>query len=142
VKSAPATPYTITAAFLRNGLFENYASVGVAFRQSSDGKLVLFGTGASGSGFDAYRLMRYTNATTYSSDYLSLRSAPHYLTFMQISDNGTNRITRISADGQHWIQIHSVTRTDHLTADQVGFFAESNNATYDIGMTLVSWKAT
>jgi len=63
---------------------------------------------------------------------------------MRIADNNTNRICSVSADGQNWIEVHSVGRTDFLTADQVGFMIRpTNSATPNIGtgVSVLSWKA-
>lgn len=143
IKSAPATPYTITAAFLDANLGKNYASCGLIFRESGSGKLntmahTVFNAGDSA----ALEIVKFTNPTLYSSPHYvtALPLTPVGLVWYRIADNGTNRIFSVSPDGVNWIQVFSVTRTDFLTADQVGFYAETTNNLYDMGMTLVSWK--
>jgi hypothetical protein len=46
----------------------------------------------------------------------------------------------VSTDGQNFKVIHTVGRTDFLTADQVGFFVNDQSNTIAAGMTLLSWK--
>jgi hypothetical protein len=60
--------------------------------------------------------------------------------FFRIADDGANRISSISTDGINFRVIHTVARTDFLTADQVGFFVNCQETTWDAGMTLLSWK--
>jgi hypothetical protein len=141
VKSAPATPYTITAAFLPRVPGVDFAGAGLLFRQSSDGKMASIGIGHSAN--VSIDVNKWTNATTFSAQYASLTTKTFYSpTFLRITDNGTNRICSWSNDGQNFLQIHSVGRTDFLTADQVGFFVNAQQATWDVAMTLLSWKET
>lgn len=141
VKTAPSPPYTITAALLVRSPGINFAGVGLCFRQSSDGKLATLGLEHNND----WQVVahKFTSATAFSANYTSLNLGTLFSPmFLQISDNNTNRIVRISTDGQHWQQIHSVTRTDFLTANQVGFYASADQATWDCGVTLLSWKET
>jgi len=139
-KAAPSTPYTITMAYLPLVYSIDYAFCGVGFRQSSDGKLQLLGPGV-GSGH-AFRNLTYSSPTSYAGSYgaylLHLNSAPVH--FLRIGDDGTYRTCSISTDGVNFLQFHSVGRTDYLTADEVFFFAESNNASWPVFMTVISWK--
>lgn len=141
VKTAPTPPYTITAAVLARAPGINFAGVGLCFRQSSDGKLATLGMEHNNDW--QVVVHKFNSATSFNSNYTSLNMGTLMSpVFFQISDNNTNRIVRISADGQHWQEIHSVTRTDFLTANQVGFYASADQATWDCGMTLLSWKET
>jgi hypothetical protein len=64
--------------------------------------------------------------------------APVY--WIRIADNGTNRIISWSVNGLHFTQVHSVSRTDFITADEVGFFiSDSADNKHDPGLTLLSW---
>ena len=142
-KAAPSTPYTITAAFLRhddpvpNGL----TWAGLCFRQSSDGKLQAVGPAPSNAANAVYWLnSKFTDENNHSANY-QLQDAKSILQsvyHLRIADDGTNRKCSLSCDGQNWLEIHSVGRTDFLTADQVGFFISAHSA--PCGMTLLSWK--
>jgi hypothetical protein len=140
VKSAPSTPYTITALVLPRFYWANSNGCGIGFRQSSDGKLALCRLFINSSNF-GLESTKYTSATALSAAYVT-RATPPGLNhiFLRISDNGTNRIVSYSMDGRNFETIHTVSRTDFLTADQVGFFVDSQNASFAASMTLASWK--
>lgn len=142
VKTAPATPYVVTAAFLMNYPAVNYPSAGLLFRDSASGKIATLSFGASAT-YYSLGVSKFTNATTFSANYAAVAWWSAFgVVWLRIADNGTNRICSYSADGQHWQALHTVGRTDFLTADQVGFYANANNATYPADMTLLSWKET
>jgi hypothetical protein len=129
VKTAPAIPYTITVHLLPRMFSKAFQSYGVCFRQSSDGKLQVFDVLNSDAGLSTplLRSTKFTSPTVFSADYTSLRVAdqPRWL---QISDDGTNRICRVSSDGVDWHVLHSVGRTDFLTANQIGFMISTENS--------------
>ncbi len=138
-KSAPSTPYTITAKVEpTTALAVQNHTYGIGFRQSSDGKLAVLMIQHS-SGTAAIFSAKYTNATTFSATYVSpnVIDIPRWL---RITDDGTDRKVYFSSDGLHYTQLHTVGRTDFLTADEICFFANSQNATYPIGITVVSWE--
>lgn len=137
VKSAPATPYTITAAFmLANGFSQR---VGIGFRESGAGTMstveVLNG--------NMLTVSNWNSATSFNGAPL-----PGFLCFiptlvwLRIQDNGTDRIYSVSTDGQNFIVIYTVTRTTFLTADQVLFMVHDTSNVYVPNMTLLSWKET
>lgn len=142
-KSAPSTPYTITAAFMVCGV-ENCMG-GIGWRQSSDGKLMV-------AQHQIYSLTAYislqklTNETTYSANYASWTAVTQYtggpVKWFKISDDGTNRKIYYGVDGQNWIPLHSIGRTDFLTGDEVIFFCSASNgaSSGDAYITLLSWK--
>ena len=144
LKTAPSTPYTITMIW--NGTMTvpgtNAVVAGLFFRQSSDGKLHTFFVGNSSAGF-GLKSSKYTDSTTFSAHYLQINAnigtGP---IFLRIADNATSRICSWSIDGQHWHVFDTQTRTDFLTADQVGFgyqvLSTSNMSTF--GMLVHSWK--
>lgn len=139
-KSAPAAPYTITAYLkflLKNSA---YALGGLCFRQSSDGKLVVLYFGY----INAARLavVTYSSPTAATAELagasLSLYSLPLDGIWMRIADDNTNRVYSFSNDGYAWWQLYSEGRTTYLTADEVGFFADSENSEI-VKTTLWSW---
>jgi hypothetical protein len=138
-KSAPATPYTITAGLLLTMVGENYVRGGLLWRESSSGKAVSLDF-TYGGGWQ-WGVTKWTNSTTYSADY---RLVPGLLMgpviWLRINDDGTNRKCSVSCDGRNFVQIHSVGRTDFITADEIGFHVNVNNANYQAAMTLLSWK--
>lgn len=139
-KSAPAAPYTITVGFIPNIIGQSYLRGGVGWRQSSDGKIIYIGVGfALSSKIEIYK---FTNATTYAgATYLSADYVPYGpIVWIQFLDDNTNRIVKISNDGINFIQIHSVGRTDFLTADEICLIADTNNSTYAGTINYLHWK--
>lgn len=136
IRTVPSTPYTITAAF--QGIVSNTVRLyGLLWHDGT--KVVDFGIGAV-SRFS----QQYTNVTTTGSTYFSIpvTDTGNSLLWLRIADDGTNRICSYSIDGKNWIQVHSVTRTDFLTATYVGFyiFASHSSQTQRSGALLLSWK--
>lgn len=139
VRTAPSAPYTITALFLPQILNEASHTYGLLFRESGTGEiatLMIQGQGTYLSMFSA----KYDSPTVFNASYTSV-NVPSQLMWMRIADDNTNRIVSYSMDGQNFIPLHSVTRTDFLTADQVGFFVSSQNASWDAAANLISWVA-
>lgn len=142
-KAAPSTPYTITAAFLAPRISIDFTSCGIGWRQSSDGKLVLARTIYIASlGGWVINVLKASDPTTDVASYVSALFAPPALVWLRIVDNGTNRIVSYSVDGVNFVTIHTVGRTDYLTADEVLFCVCTRNASYPMAMTLLSWKET
>lgn len=137
-KAAPSTPYTITIAFLPLAYNVNFQTMGVAFRQSSDGKLHTFTLEHSSTAINLVS-QKWNSATSFNANYTSSVYLRSGLIFMRIADNGTNRICSYSGDGQNWISFHSIGRTDFLTADEVGFFGSESGGVRAMGMTLLHW---
>jgi len=140
-KAAPATPYVVTALLWPLLMNTNYGSVGLCFIQSSDSKVQILSTSEAGP----IQVSKYSNTSTFSASYGAY--TPNILSnsrglWFRIADDGTNRICSISADGINFTQLHTVSRTDYLTADEIGFFAESANTTYQAINVLLSWKVT
>lgn len=142
-KSAPGTPYTITAAFLMNLALLNNHTAGLCWRQSSDGKIITqcYTTATALTGTQ-YECADWTNATTFSAVNASIDALPMAIVWLRMTDNGTNRLGSYSADGYNFIQYYSETRTTFLTADEVGFFCNTSVTTAPAGMTLLSWAQT
>lgn len=139
VRTAPSTPYVITAWMQFNINVVDNVFYGLWWRQSSDGKCATWCRTNSNSSLASSKL---TDPDTFSADYVRVQ---HVMTFpnlicFRIADNGTNRICSASLDGQHFIQFHSIGRTDFLTADQVGFCFRPIGATYNQGVNLFSWE--
>jgi len=139
-KTAPSTPYTITACILLNMDQANYHQAGLCWRQSSDGKLVVFAPTYLNA-YYYFALNTCSSPTTAVGDYAtSTFNIGHMPIWLQISDDGTNRICRFSHDGLHFTNYHSIDRTNYLTADEVGICINSRNATYGVGCHFLSWE--
>jgi hypothetical protein len=140
-KAAPSTPYTITAAFLLNLAYHNFSFGGLCW---TDGTKVSLWC-KEGTGNFSWRQYADANNGASGGTYFQTGITNAYtgpLLWMQISDDGTDRIVRIGPDGQHWRKISSVTRTDYLTPTEVGFFVQAGDSGSGAGITLVSWAQT
>jgi hypothetical protein len=130
--TAPATPYTITAFMLCTLMAKPFQSYGMFFRQSSGGAagsmhVLNIGWGDLGLTVANIASSKWTSATAFSADYVISKIAypPRWL---RISDNGTVRQMWFSADGIDWILFDTQSRTDFITADQVGFYVSNENS--------------
>lgn len=140
-KAAPTAPYTITVAFLVNAIAETAFQCGVGWRQSSDGKLVVLKFRLDG-GHGYVRVSKHASPTGSATDYVNLNISQPSPIFMQITDNSTNRICKVSFDGYNWIQIHSVGRTDYMTGDEVLVYVNALSTSYPMYATWLSWAET
>jgi hypothetical protein len=135
VKSAPATPYTITVGFLaQNPIYTSSyytPQFGVCWRESSSGKLLTYGWGSNN--YPLYFLYAWwTNETTLSGGQFGGSSpngfgapsiAPYWVRF---GDDGTYRTVEVSSDGFNWVPVQPPQRrTVFCTPNQVGVFANS-----------------
>lgn len=138
VKTAPATPWSLTV-YQQVTLFPNNSTyAGLCFRQSSDGKLATFSIAFTGG---AYTMdsKKWTNPTTVSAGYQSTTAVPFNCRWLRIKDDGSNRLCQWSDDGVNFVTWHSIGRTDFLTADQYGFFINAAAGTgKDCYQTLLS----
>jgi hypothetical protein len=95
----------------------------------------------------AYQLQieKWNSATSSAGAYVAVGSPVATPMFLRITDDGTNRISSFSTDGVSFTQLHSVGRTNFLTADQVGIFVMTQNGAtpnYGVYNTLLSWLET
>jgi len=137
-KKAKTGAYTIIACVLANIFNKAALQGGILWRQASDGKLVTVGIKGDGT----VTVDKWTNETTFSANYLSYAHPARPLWLKIVDDNATNRTVSVSADGQNFILIHTVGRTDFLTATEVGVFVNANNSAtpnLDAAITLLSW---
>ena len=140
-RTAPSTPYTVTCHFTVTWPGVNFGGGGVGWRQSSDGKLVLLKLGTiSGQQFIVRKADAAAPVTSYAT-YVATSWYPADI-WVKFTDNGTNRIVSVSADGAIYTQIHSVGRTDYLTADQIMMFSMSVNSSYNFNTSIDHWKET
>lgn len=136
-KAAPATPYTIKLAIIPSLIGADFVHAGFIWRQSSDGKFIAVDL-VHDAGWKL-RVAKWTDESTFSANYVSLTAPIGNLIWLQCQDDGTTRSVVYSADGQNGASIHSVGRTDFLTANQVGIGLNVNNASYYAAMNLLSW---
>lgn len=145
VASAPGSAYTRKCSYLQRSRDLNTSQAGVVCRESSSGKIIAFTTNyGSRWGYDIYK---FTNPTTFSSnpfDEADMGASPGKLIHLMIEDDQTNLNFYISADGQNYgAAVYSEARGTFFTGtghpDQVGPYANPENSTYGVGMTVVSF---
>lgn len=140
-KSATA-PYTITARIRPHIAPQNYSGYCLFFRESSSGKMVNCGWMYLNAWIFCIR--KWTTSTSYSADYTFISGTP--MEWIRIQDDNTNRKYSISADGINWIEKLSHTRTDFMTANQVGFALipekQTGLTTLTQGFSILSWEQT
>lgn len=141
-KAAPAAPYSVVTAFLP-GVFGNSANeCGVLWRQSSDGKLVMLRWVTDSN---AVNLSKFANENTFSADYATNMGKYEYemfrpLVWVKLEDDGTNRKVHFSPDGQNWVQVHAIGRTDYMTANEVGLYVRADlGSGQPCSINLLNW---
>lgn len=143
VKTAPATPYTITAHLKLNVMFvTQFLQAGLLFRESSTGRFVTMHLQTN-----AIFVSKWTSGTVENADYYNSDALVGTPEWFQISDDGTNLKYRVSRDGYHWITIFTKSRTDWMAGgpDSVGIFVNAENIPalqQPCGLLLLSWKET
>ena len=136
IKTAPATPYTITVAILVNLVGTN-SGAGLLFRNSGAGTLSWFSVGRDGHTLTVNNM---NSPTSFNAQVLAATPFPFAsIIWLQISDDGTNRIYRASSNGKNFRQLYTVARTTFLTPDQIGFFVNGDSATVESSISVVSW---
>lgn len=142
IRTAPSPPYTITAALHHNGRsIVNFLRAGLCFRENATGELaIIVLRGEQGQIASA----KYNSATSFNSDYTSVTAGTIYgsrTIWLRIADNNVNRVVSYSWDAINFHQLHSVGRTDFLTADEVGWHIQTEAAAaFDVN--LISWEVT
>jgi hypothetical protein len=140
-RSAPGTPYRVTAKIRTlHGFGSSGTSfAAMAFRESGSGRLVAFGLYFNSStGLMRMAVLKYDSPTSFNSSYADNPIPSMSELWLRLEDDGTNRICSYSTNGINFAIAHTVSRTDFLTADQVGITVESNSVV--AGMTVESWK--
>jgi hypothetical protein len=145
-KAAPATPYSITAAFIPHMVSDaaTFPGLGLLFRESGTGELVTWSYTLATDVFA--RAQKWNSPTSFNAGYvMPWENMTAYLAgpvvWFRITDNGTNLLFSVSNSGHLFHQIFSVSRTDFMAGgpDEVGFWANAV-ASYETGITILSWE--
>lgn len=141
-KSTPATPFSVTIAYILVGCGGGTWSHtgGLAVRQSSDGKIIVGGSGYISSNNFAL-CQDFNSATSFAASNYQITGAGESgfgpVRWIRYSDNGTNRTWALSPDGITWVTALTEGRTTFLTADQIGFYLNAYDA--NAAITILHW---
>ncbi len=148
VKTVPAAPYIVQMAFIPTFFDVNYSNCGMVLRDSGGGGLVTLDVryNSALAATAAFSATTYNSPTSFNVLYTLTPASPSVLPFqtglcmwMQIQDDNTHRIFSVSNDGVNWFQVLSVTRTDFITPDQIGYYVESSSPnTSDVCLNVLS----
>jgi hypothetical protein len=137
-KAAPSTPFNVDMCIQIAGITRNTHGLVSALWRDSGGKLVSHGLFlGAGSQSTSYKWDGPNNQynSAYYQETASVAGGFHWF---RLRDDGTNRLFYSSPDGITWDQLHTVGRTDFLTANGVGWGVCGYNM--PITAKLISWK--
>ena len=135
MKTAPSTPYTITAAFLCQMSISSSYRTGLIIRDSSGGKLTTFGMAANG-GPITLNISQWNSITSFSSNIVNIAigwNSPWL--FFRIHDDGTNRSYWVSVDGREFRPAIHRGVVDLADAQQVGWGIYDAAGVLNFGVT-------
>ena len=137
--AAPAAPWTLTCN-MQFGVGYNFGTTigGICARENSSGKIQT----CTYRAHDVVAAWRYNTATSYNgltgSEYDHITDD----VWLQLEDNNTNIIARVSSDGINWFQIGSAARGSFPTGsafDEVGFYVNNNGGAAGMLVHFNSW---
>src|SRR5262249_48606364 len=141
VKTAPSTPYTITALVLIDVGYTNFAAAGLCWRESGTGKMIYLDYIAN-----AFILEqgRETNETTFNASTATRQFAQWQPIFLRLNDTGSNIVTAYSLDGVNFITLNTEGRTAFMAGgpNQVGLHTMSDGTGVAPRMSVLSWIET
>lgn len=145
-RTAPAAPYTLTAAIRCTRPFKPILGTGIALRNSASGALITFVDISFAA--DPYRRIQYlklNSPTVANSNYISIGGSFGDYLWFRIKDDGVNRTAYYSSNGYQWLEYYVVGRTDFITPDQLGFVVHCENSStpnFAPISDLISWEIT
>jgi len=150
VKTAPATPYTVRAAFIPLLYPVDQTSVGLIFRETATSRIIFFrlmfdATVATKTDL-VVSIDKYTSPTVLSANYMfmSANVLKSALMWFGMTDDGVDLTFSYSNNNIDYTDIFTVARTDFFTVgpNQIGYAINSNNTGGKAILTLLSWKET
>lgn len=130
---SPTSNYTATVYLDSMITPNNTGSTGIILRNSGSGSFVSFGISYTNGWILA--TYNWTSATLFSATATTITPMA-FPSWLRVRDDATNRIWEYSYNGVDWILHSSVTRTTFVTPDQIGWGADSNNATFTVSARL------
>ncbi len=141
--ATPSVPYTIKM-HVKTWLGDTNANgVAVGFRENATTELHVMEWFDNAADTVSFRVTKWNSPTAVNSTYIAATPVGLCPTWIKLQDDNTNRIISISNDGIAWSVIHSIGRTDFLTADGIFFGVFVTTASsYDTTASLLSYEAT
>jgi hypothetical protein len=143
VKTLPAAPYTLTVAFLPLLHYNQFSQVAFGLRDSVSEDTAMFVIKNDGPSLVFAYEKWDSNTSGAVSSYIANTTAamaPYPLMWIRFQDDNVNRLLSWSTDGQNFVQLHSVGRTDFITPNQA--LIGMNPFSQATAVTLLSWKET
>jgi len=128
LRAIPAAPYTWRALVSPGP--KATQRCGITLKNAAGGGLVMFEILSTSSSSLNFNSSNMTSATVASGVNFAPRgyAVGSSGVWMGIRDDNTNRHFETSADGRVWYPLHSESRTDFITPDQIGFFHNTDNS--------------
>ncbi len=152
-RTIPGTPYTIDAMIEWSGQYgSGNASQGGIFGLSDGTKFVVMNCffDATSGALGFVNVSKFTNSTSFSANYTPVTNfmngnAPGVMPrFFRVDDSVSGSLLRfsISFDGQYWVQLFSVSRTDFMgSGPTVSCFGVWGlHASSPMQANLLSWR--
>lgn len=138
-------PYKVTGYFILNQSSQSYQSCGMGFYDPTGGRLVSMHFIVFDADFSYVEVCRWANTTTFTSApaFSLLNGAGIAIGYMQIENDNTNLIFRISNNGIDWVTVYSEGKTAYLTTapTKAMFYGRNNTGSRDAhAFSLLSWK--
>lgn len=119
-----AAGWKATARLKRNTPLTNWMTTGMILRDSAGGRSRIYWLGSDA--VVGFNWNQYTNDTSFNSVAGIIGNFFDMDFWMQIEDNLTDHIIRISKDGYNFQEIFRHSRTTWMTPNQVGFSLNPN----------------
>lgn len=145
--NTPSAEWTATAFLIPEIAPQNVQACGLCLRESGTGKLEVLSIGYNSIVSKSFMATaKYTNINTLSANrtlwdgYTAISPGRWF----RVSCDGTNIRWWVSTTGRTWRVIETFAQSNFLTtaANRIGFFALSDSAATEAGVTLLSWQVT
>lgn len=150
MRSRPAVPYTITAAFTASYWDADYYQYGLLVRDTASSKFQLWNFMTRAFTFSAnnhlFQLFGFSSFTTFSSaapvQFAFQNRGVESVHWLRINDNGSSRHYSMSDDGHTWTQMWSEASTFFSTMNQVGVGFNQFTSARGYSMRLLHYTET
>lgn len=147
VKSAPTAPWTLTAGIIPGYFADANAepSGGICVRENATGEIYRLSTMSTGDAHtdpisNRVLVTHQTSPSAAPTDLAIAGWTGAQINWLQIEDNNTNIIFRVSNDGVNFVQLFSEPRLTRLGAlDEIGVSIDNTNNSFNSHVVLVAW---